>query len=199
MGRMKTSLIVIALALLASLVVFGLRPDEPNSPSVSDTPHGLSFEVHVVKPLTARPLFGLLPDGIFGLPPSELRLDHESRGAEIVGVEHNRLELRADGWDLLIEIDDRGKIAPATRIAFPIELADRLVTLRCRPADRASGHLTSTTGEGSDELDGSFLVEFATCENALSGKAVNWPPAPLTVRGSFAGLSRDRRELTSGH
>ena len=48
---MKTSLIIIALALLACLVVFRSRPDEPDEPvgaSVSETSRGLSFEVRVV-------------------------------------------------------------------------------------------------------------------------------------------------------
>jgi hypothetical protein len=61
------------------------------------------------------------------------------------------------------------------------------VRLNCRPADRATGYLRTTTRAGSDELGGSFLVELATCRNAESGKTINWPPASLTVRGSFVG------------
>ncbi len=193
MESMKTSLIIIALALLACLIVLGLRPDEPVASIASDTSRGASFEVHVVKPRSARPLFGLLPDGLFGLPPSELRFDHASRGAKIGSVEQNRLELSADGWNLLIETDGDGRVAQGTRLVFPVELADRQLTLRCRPADRASGSLRATTRAGSDELDGSFLVEFATCENAGTGKTIEWPPAPLTVRGSFEGLPHGRR------
>ncbi len=69
--------------------------------------------------------------------------------------------------------------------------------LRCRPADRATGYL-STTRAGSGELYGRFLVELARCENAETGKILDteagarpgeaWPSAPLTLRGSFAGL-----------
>jgi hypothetical protein len=40
--------------------------------------------------------------------------------------------------------------------------------------------------------DGRFLVELAACKNAESGKAIEWPPAPLTVRGSFNGLPTPR-------
>ena len=76
---MKTSLIIIALVLLAGLVVLGLRPDEPVAANVSDTSRGPSFQVLVVKPLRARPLFGLLPGRFFGLPPDELRFDNASR------------------------------------------------------------------------------------------------------------------------
>ena len=51
------------------------------------------------------------------------------------------------------------------------------------------------------ELDGSFLVELTHCENAQSGKTVDWPPkpplclrpAPLILRGSFVGLAPGRR------
>jgi hypothetical protein len=185
---MKIWLIIIALALLACLIVLRSRPDEPVAASVSDTSRGPSFEVHVVKPLSARPLFGL-----FGLlPDGELRFDHTSRGAEIGSVGHDRLELSADGWDLFIEIDGEGRVAPGTRLVFPLELGGRQVKLRCRPADHGIGDLHTTTRAGSDELGGRFLVEFATCENAESGKAIEWPPAPLTVRGSFEGLPQGR-------
>jgi hypothetical protein len=70
---------------------------------------------------------------------------------------------------------------------FPLGLGGRKVRLNCRPADRATGYLRTTTRAGSDELGGSFLVELATCKNAESGKAIEWPPAALTVRGSFVG------------
>jgi hypothetical protein len=189
---MKTSLIIIALVLLACLVVLRSRSDEPFAASGSDTSQGPSFEVHVVKPLSAQPLFGLFK--LFGLlPDNELRFDQTSRGAEIGSVGPDRLELSADGWDLFIETDGEGRVAPGTRLVFPIELGGRQVRLRCRPADGASGYLRTTTRAGSDELDGLFLVKLATCENAESGKAIEWPPAPLTVNGSFKGLPHDRR------
>ena len=65
--------------------------------------------------------------------------------------------------------------------------------LDCRPADRATGYLNTTTRAGSDKLGGRFLVELAICKNAESGKTINWPPAPLTVRGSFVGPPQGRR------
>jgi hypothetical protein len=55
------------------------------------------------------------------------------------------------------------------------------------------GYLHATARAGPDVLDGRFLVELATCENAETGKVIKWPPAPLTVRGKFEGLPRDRR------
>lgn len=196
---MKTSLIIIALALLACLaclVWFGSRPDEPDAVSVSDTSPGPSFEVRVVMPRSALPLFGILPDSLADKldgTPRELRFDHTSPGAEIVSVEHDRLQLSADGWHLSIESDGEGRITTGTRLVFPLALGGRPVKLRCRPADPAIGYLRTTTRPGANWLSGRFLVELATCENAESGKAIEWPPAPLTVRGSFAGPPPGRR------
>jgi hypothetical protein len=198
----KTSLIIIALALLACvacLVWLVSRPHETNEPfeaSVSETSGGPSFEVRVVVPRLARPLAGILPDWVVAKmdgTPSELRFDHKSVGARIVSVGQDRLALTADGWNLSIETDGQGRITPGTRLVFPLALGGRHVKLRCRPADQASGYFNTNTRAGFDELDGRFLVELATCENAESGKAINWPPAPLTLRGIFQGLPQDRR------
>lgn len=190
MGVMKksirTSLIFIALALLACVVVLRLRRAEPGVAIVSDASRGPWFEVHIVKPRLARPLFGIIP-----LAGDELRFDQTTSGAKIGKVGHDRLELSADGgWNLSIESDSEGRVGAGTHLVFPIELGDRQVILRCRPADPGIGQLHTATQSGSDDLDGSFLVEIATCENAASGKTTEWPPAPLTVRGSFTGLRR---------
>ena len=187
MGRMRTWLVIITLALLACLVVIGLRPDEPPAAGTSATSPSPSFEVRVEKPRSALPLFGLLPAELFGVAGS-LAFNHASRGAAIGLVGRDRLELSAEGWDLSIEIDGEGRVAPGTRLVFPLELGGRQVTLRCRPADRGIGTLRITTPADADEYSGHFLVELATCENTKSGKALEWPPAPLTVRGSFARL-----------
>jgi hypothetical protein len=198
---MKTSLIVIALALLACLVWLVSRPDEPDerdeavAESVSNTSRGPSFEVRVGVPRLARPLAGILPDWVVGKldgTPSELRFDHASRGARIGSVGPDRLELSADGWDLSIETDGEGRITPGTRLVFPLALGGRQVKLRCKPTDRSIGYLRTTSRAGADELGGRFLVKLATCENAESGKTINWPPAPLTLRGSFERLPHGR-------
>ena len=203
MGGMKTSmkasLIVIALALLASLIWLISRPDDPDEPvgaSVSETSRGTSFEVRVVMPRLGLPLGGILPDWLVARmdgTPREVGFDHASRGAHVGSVEHDRLELSADGWNLFIETDGEGRIAPGTHLVFPLALGGRQVRLNCRPADRATGYLHATTRAGSDVLDGRFLVELAACVNAETGKIINWPPAPLTLRGSFAGLPHVRR------
>lgn len=188
-------IITIALALLACLVVLVSRPDEPVNARVTGTSRGQSFEVRVVKPRSARPLFGILPtkleEKLLGV--GELRFDNTSRGAEIGSVGQDRLELRADGWRLFIETDGEGSITPETRLVFPMEIGGRQRSLRCRPADRPSGYLHTTTRAGSDEIDGSFQFELVNCENTETGKAIDWPPSPLTVRGSFEGLPQGRR------
>jgi len=102
---MKKLLIIIALALFVCLAVIGSRPDEPVVASASDTSRGPIFEVQVVKPRSARPLFGILPARLEAklLGDEDLRFDNASRGAEICRVGHDRLELKADGWELFIE------------------------------------------------------------------------------------------------
>ena len=198
---LKISLVVIAVVLVACLVWFGARPDEADEPigaGVSETSGVPSFEVHVEKPRLARFLFGILPVKVeaklFGNGGYlETAFSHASRGAKVGSVGHDRLELSADGWELLIETDGEGRIAAGTRLVFPIELAERQRTLRCRPAGEANGYLRTATRAGSDVLDGRFLVELATCENAETREVIEWPPAPLTVRGSFRGLPHVRR------
>ena len=187
MGGLRTWLVIITLALLACLVVIGLRPDEPPA-GTSATSQSPSFEVSVEKPPSALPLFGLLPAELFGVAGS-LAFNQASRGAAIGLVGHDRVELSAEGWNFSIEIDGEGRVAPGTRLVFPLELGGRQVTLRCRPADRGVGYLRIITPADADELSGQFLVELASCENTKSGMALEWPPAPLTVRGSFDRLS----------
>lgn len=195
----KTSLVVITLALvagLACLVWLRSRPDdleEPIGASVSDTSGGPSFEVRVIMPRSGLPLGGILPDVLVKKldgTPRELRFDYTSPGAQFGSVENNHVELRADGWYLLIETDSEGRITPGTHLVFPLGLGGRQVRLDCRPADHANGYLRTTAHTAANELSGRFLVELATCENADSRKVTNWPPAPLTVRGSFAAPRR---------
>ena len=198
----KISLIVIALAVLACVVVLFVLRSRPGKPgemvgtSVPGTSGGSTFDLRVVMPRAGLPLGGILPDALvkkFDGTPSELRLDHTSPGARIGNVEGDRLELSADGgWDLSIEIDSEGWVVSGTRLVFPLALGGRQVKLRCRPANAVVGHLR-TTPAGTNQLSGDFLVELATCENAESGRTTNWPPAPLTVVGSFADVPHGRR------
>jgi hypothetical protein len=190
---------IIPLALLiviAFLVWLGSRPNEPNltiAERVSNTSQGPSFEVLVSVPRLGRPLGGILPDWVVTKmegTPSELRFDHTNRGAHIVSARANRVELKADDWDFFIETDAEGRVTPGTRLVFPLALGGRHLKLNCRPAEPANGTLRTTTRLHSEEMVGQFIVELASCKNARSGKAIEWPPAPLTVRGSFVGQSQ---------
>jgi hypothetical protein len=200
----KISLIIVAVALLACLVWLISRPDEPTAANGSGTPGVPSFEVHVEKPRMDRFLFGILPTRLEEklVGDGELRFNQASRGAKIGSVGHNRLELGADGWELLIETDGEGRVTPGTRLVFPMEMAEVQRTLRCRPADTAVGYLQAATRANSDVLDGRFLLELAACVNAETGKILDteaggspgdaWPSTPLTLRGSFNGLPHKR-------
>jgi hypothetical protein len=202
----RTSLIVIALVLvacLAGLVWLVSRSGESVTRRASDTTGSPTFEVNVDKPRMDRFLGGILPTRIEGkLLGGELRFNHASRGARIGSVAPNRIELGSEGWNLLIENDSEGRIAPGTRLVFPIEIAEKQYSLRCRPEDRANGFLEVTTRPASGELDGRFLIELARCENAATGKILDteaggspgqaWPSSPLTLRGSFQGLPPTR-------
>jgi hypothetical protein len=194
---MKTLLIIIGFALLIAGVVvlvfvFRSRPDDPIAVRIPDLSPGPAFEVRVRKPRSARPLGGILPieleQKLFG--GSELRFGHTSGGAMIGSVGKDHLELRADGWDLLIETDAEGRVGRGTHLVFPIFHEDTRQTLRCRPENSALSYLQTTQRVGSGELDGSFLVELVTCENIETGKQIEWRQAPLTVRGGFKGLPR---------
>jgi len=103
----KTSPIILALALLACFVVLRSRPEKPVMASVSATSRGPSFEVHVEKPLLNRP-FWELPAGLLGVRARGPRFDHTAPGAHTGSVGPGRLELSADGWDLLVETDGKG-------------------------------------------------------------------------------------------
>ena len=197
----KTALIIVAVALLACLVVlFVLRSrrddaHEAFTASVPDTSRGPSFEVRVVVPRTGLPFGGILPDSLvkkFDGTPREMRFDHTSPGAQIGNVAPDRLGLTADGWDLSIETDVEGHITRGTHLVFNLGLGGNKVKLRCRPANPGIGQVKTTLTD-SGLLGGRFLLELATCENAESGKVINWPPAPLTVHGSFVGPPHGRR------
>lgn len=198
---MRISLIVIALALIVGLAAVVWLVSRPNGPvgASGTTFGGPTFEVKVEKPRMDRFLGGILPTGLEAkLIGDGLRFDHASQSAKIGSAGQDRLELSAEGWDLLIENDGNGGIAAGTRLEFPIEIAEKKWTLRCRPADRPVGYFQATTRSGGNVLDGRFVIELANCADAATGEILDteaggnpgdaWPSAPLTLRGSFAGL-----------
>jgi hypothetical protein len=186
---MKALMILAALLLLAWAGAWVMVPGSTAGGSLDPEARGAAgsptFVVFVEKPRMSRPIFGLLPESLFG---TELRFDHATPDAEVGRVAPDRLELRAGDWDLLIETDDDGQLTAGTRLVFPIELGGNDLVLRGLPAEQPVGHLRAEPREGSDALDGDFLVELATCVHDDTGKAIDWPPAPLTVHGSFQGI-----------
>ncbi len=171
----KILVLIIALALLlACIVALRLRRDKPIGPSVSETSRligGPAFEVQVEMPAFNS-----------GRAPWETQVGK-------IAADH--IELSADGgWDILIETDGEGRLTQGTYVAFPVKLGGRPLKFNCRPADLTVGYLHTTARTGSDELEGSFQLEVAICENAASGKTAAWPYQPLKVRGNFAGLKK---------
>jgi hypothetical protein len=190
MSRMKTLLIIIGIALLLACIAVLWRRAKTKLPIVSQTSQsieGPAFEVRVEMPLlSGRPPWEL-PGVILGYIERGPRFDQASPGARIGNVTPHHLELSADGWDLLVEADSDGRIAPSTRLEFPVVLGGRPLRFRCGPAERAVGHLDTTPSAKSDKLDGSFLFELPNCKNPASGKTTAGQPV-FTIRGSFNGL-----------
>jgi hypothetical protein len=178
-------IVILVLALLAGVYFLILQRDDSSAVDIGETIQGPGFEVKLIRPFTARPALGLLSG-------SDQQFDHTSPGAKAAVVEPDHLELRAEGWNLLIASDGNEGIGSGTYLVFPTELGGRQVTLRCRPADSAEGYFRTANEANADELKGVFLVKLAKCENQTSGKSLDWPPAPLTLTGSFAGLPRGR-------
>ena len=197
MRGMKILAIIIALALLlASIVALRLRRETPIGQSVSETSRsigGPAFEVQVELPAfnSGRAPWEI-PGVILGNDRGP-RFDQASPGAQVGKVAPDHIELSADGgWDLVIETDGEGRLAQGTHVAFPVKLGNRPLKFNCRPADPSVGDLHTTTRPGLDELEGGFQLEIAICKNAASGKTAAWPYQPLKVRGSFAGLKKQR-------
>jgi hypothetical protein len=193
----KLLIIIIALVLLGGgAVLLRWRRDRVSASqaNAANTTGGPAFEVNVEAPmLSGRPPWEV-PGVILGLSERGPKFDQTSSGAKVINVGKDRLELNADGgWNIFILADDEGRIASGTHLQFPIKLGNRPLNFDCRPADRPTGHLITTTNANSGETNGSFVVEVVTCINTKSGKTAAWPYEPLTIRGSFSGLTNDRR------
>lgn len=78
-----------------------------------------------------------------------------------------------------------------TQVVFELVFEERLRRVRCRPGDPAIGTLSTTALAESGELNGSFDIELARCEDADTGKPLAWPPQPQVLHGSFDRLPLD--------
>ncbi len=191
----KPSWILLPLGLLAgfavvvyfSLVVY--RPDRPVATIVPGSSSDPAFVVQIIRPRLGLPLGGILPPQLFGLE-AHLGFESTNAGASIGSVGPRRLELGADGWDLVLVLDADGRVTPETQVVFELMFEERLRKVRCRPGDPAVGRFSTGLPE-SGELSGSFDVELARCEDANTGKPLGWPTKPLLLHGSFDRLPLD--------
>ena len=197
MPGVKPSWILLSLlllvALLAGVAAVLYRPDRPVATIVPGSSSGPTFVVQVIRPRLGLPLGGIVPPQLFGLE-AHLGFDSQSAGARIGSVGPRRLELGADGWDLVLVLDRDGRVAPETQVVFELKFEEQLRRVRCRPADPAVGTLSMTALAESGELSGSFDIELARCEDAETGTPLGWPPAPLVLHGSFDLLPADTGE-----
>ena len=175
----------VALASLACLLLVALYPVQPQVPP---RPAG-AFEVQVIRPRITRALFGILPAGL------EARLSGEpvapgfsqvSEGAGTGTVLPDQVAFHARDWDLHLQVDAAGHLAPGTVLEFPLVLGGRPRRLRCIPGPGGSGTLRTWTEEGL--LSGAFDVRLSQASDAVTGKPLKWPPAPLRVVGQFHRL-----------
>jgi len=179
-------------ALFALILLFALycHSEARLAAHVVNKPRGLSLAVRVVKSPLDRPLLGLFPEEWLKRmdpSPGELSFDHSSPGAS-GSVGPARLELHAEGWHLLLELDRDGRVTPETALVLPMNHAGRRRALHCRPSRQADADLRTTPAEVPGAFDGAFRFQLSTCEVAATGKAIDWPAAPMTVTGSFTSL-----------
>jgi len=196
----KPSGILLAVVLLAGLLLYvvsplGYRPDRPLAPIAPGSSSGPAFVVQILRPRAGLPLGGILPPRLFGID-EELGFTSTSAGASIGPVDARRIELGADGWQLVLVLDADGRPSPETRVEFELVFEERRRRVRCRPADPAVGSLDVSVLPGSDELGGRFDIELARCEDAETEKPLGWPPRPLVLHGSFDRL---RPDATGAH
>jgi len=192
----KPSRILVPLGLLAGLAfVLSLslgvfRPDRPIATIVPGSSTGPSFVVQIIRPRLGLPLGGILPPQIFG-QEAHLGFESASPGASIGTVGPGRLELGAEGWNMVLALDAEGRVTSETQVDFEFVFENRLQKVRCRPDDPAIGTLRTTRLAETGELSGSFDVELARCENVDTGNVLGWPPKPLVLHGSFDRLPLD--------
>lgn len=174
---------------LAALVIGAIVLNPPDRPVPRITPGsspGPAFAVQIIRPRMGLPLGGIAPPGWFGLD-EELGFASGDPGARVGRVEPGRLELAAEGWELVLVLDGEGRVTPATHVEFGMVFEDEPRRVRCFPGEVVVGH-SSRTVLDSGEWSGAFDVELARCEDAATGEALGWPPDPLRLRGSFDRL-----------
>ena len=182
------------LAGLAILVAFTLvfyRPDWPIATIEPGSSAGPAFVVQIIRPRLGLPVGGLLPPQLFGLE-RHLGFDSTSDGATVSSLHPERLELKTDGWHVVVARDDDGQVSQGTEVSFELTFRERGLAVRCRPGEPTVGSF-DTTRLPSGELSGHFDIELAQCERRDTGKSLGWPSKPLVLRGSFDRLTSEER------
>lgn len=179
-------LAVLLLTVLSLLVVY--RPDRPAPTIAPGSATEPKFAVQIIRPRAGLPLGGLLPPELFGLD-AYLGFDSTSPGAQVVAVHRDRVELVANGWELLLVLSDTQVVSPDTYVEFELVYQEQTRRVRCRPGDPVVATVELTTLDESGELAGSFNIELPHCEDAESGKPLGWPPQPFVLHGSFDRLT----------
>jgi hypothetical protein len=185
--RLKPSWIILSALLFVGLIVVSYRPDRPVATIVPGSSAGPTFVAQIIRPRLGLPLGGVLPPQLFGFE-AHLGFSSESAGASIRRFDTHRLELGADGWEVVIVLDGDGRIAPETYVVFELLFEGQLRRVRCMPNDPAVGTLSTAPLAGSGEHSGNFDIELARCEDAATGIPLGWPPKPLVLHGSFDRL-----------
>jgi hypothetical protein len=182
----------VALVAVTCVVMAVYRPDSRVATLVPGNSPGPAFVVQVVRPRLGLPAAGLIPPQLVGLD-GHLGFDTISPGAAIRKFTPGRIELVAEGWDLVL-VHENGRIMPGTEIVFTMVFEERPTRVRCRPAHPAVGQLTLVQLEDRDEWAGNFEMELAYCDHHEIGKPLGWPPSALILHGSF-----DRLTMENGH
>lgn len=181
-------LLLASIAILTGLALVVHRPDRPVAAIEPGSSSGPAFVVQIIRPRLGLPVGGVLPPAFFG---QEAHLGFDSGSADAsIAVSPQRLELGAEGWDVVIAHNAEGRIGSETEAVFHLLFEEELRRVRCRTDDPAVGTFNTGTIADSGELSGTFDIELAHCEDAETEKPLGWPPAPLILHGSFDRLSR---------
>lgn len=181
---------VVGIGLVVVILMTVYRADPPRAfvePGSSDGP---TYFVQILRPALGLPLGGVVPPGLFGVDTA-LGFDGSRSDASIqwrgdASREAGQLVMTATDWDVVVEIDQDGRIDLAeTEAIFSFTFEERRVRVRCWPTEQAKGRCELVWLEGGRELGGMFEVELENCSDLETGLSLWWPPSPLVLRGSF--------------
>ena len=177
--------VAFVLIALVGATLFALRPDRPVPHIAPGSSSGPTFVAQIIRPRVGLPLGGLLPPRFFGVD-AELTFDSSSSGAVGIARGPRSVELASDNWEVALVADADGGLYAVSHVVFELLFEGRVRRVRCTVI-RGTGELRTTELPGG-ELAGHFQVELEACVDASTGDPLDWPPAPLVLRGSFDRL-----------